>query len=247
MYIWEIKPNDPEDWPQHLITVINGRRNIDKFIEGCSSSPKAIKHNVSAEESIAKIIKILNLNDTNLANTITVFCDNNINIQYCFHQDYVETYPNKLENVYNYFTSIITSDVFSVCGNAVFIKTDNNNNLLDLSEEELFSILANIYFLKSYQVLNGELSEITFINITSHINKALGLLKLTKLANWEFYYDKEVGDLGFKKVDINNYNGLIILKRKELNDIAKNYIIEDSDSRGVYEDLNENIVNLLFL
>lgn len=251
MYIWVIEPNNPEDWEQHLIKIDNGRRNITDFVESCGINEKVCKHNVSSEESMEFIVSTLELDERSLANTVTIYQDNNYIIQYCFQQDYVEAHPNKYENVYNYFTSIITSDVFCVFGKSVFLKIDTKTKkLLNLSENELFSILANIYFIKSYQVLNGELREVTFLNVTSHILNELKDMKVHKIADWEFYISNnnpiDLTDLGLDKVNINDYNGLVILKRKFINDIAKNYILDDSTSRGVYQDLDEDSLKLLF-
>jgi hypothetical protein len=258
--VWIIKPHFPGDFPHTLITIKDGRRYTEDFVRACQNlsfvSSTDINNN---DEFIALCSEVLELNDNNRASTVDISKD----IQACYMQDYVY-YINDLVKekgeeylpkgvVHNYFATLTNINGDNVYGNAVLYKVDGKK-LIDLEGEELFEHLSNFYYLKTYQVRGGELVEITFPNVEPIVAEALKDKRKHVLDLWEFYIgnDVEMTDLGIKPVDIKDYEGLIVLKRKEnmslvwkaIEDLKKTRRADDL--RGLYEDVNKEYIKGFF-
>lgn len=254
MRIWQIGPNAPSNWNQSLVKIQGGRRIIDDFVDDCETNECVTSINVtSGDESIKYIIDTLELNKSNYANTLTIYEDLLCCIQVCYQQDFIEARLNdreKLQNTYNYFSSIINNDVNLIFGNAIFTKTNKDKQLVDLTARELFSILANIYFFTTYQVRDGELAEITILNSKDYVDNNLKDMSSNIIGNWEFYMPPtskgDITSLGIELVDINDYNNLIVLKKREITDISAQHINLDKYTRGIYQDLSEDTIKQLF-
>jgi hypothetical protein len=155
--------------------------------------------------------------------------------------------------VHNYFGTLINVNGDNVYGAAVFFKI-NDKTLTDLGGEELFEHLCNFYYLRTYQVRNAELVEITFPNIEPVIADCMKDKKKHVVDLWEFYMNNDVDmtDLGVSPVPISSFEGLIVLKRKEhmgpvwaaINELKKSQRADDL--RGLYEDINKEYIKGFF-
>lgn len=259
MRMWIIEPNNPEDWDHQLITIRDGKRDSHDFIKSCIKNKVVSSSNVNNnEESLNIIIQKLNLDRTKMANTITLFEDSSSIIQFCYHQDFIECNSKNLEGkYYNYFASIINNEISNIFGNAVFFEINKDNNQLnDLDPTKLFNFLANLHFVKTYQVRNGDLQEIAFPNIKGIIHSALKDKTFHSIQNWEFYMSKnsngDITDLGIEPVDINNYNDLIIFKQKPQHEVTSQLIdegkinIEENTIKGYYDDVDIKYIENFF-
>lgn len=258
--LWIVKPHLPSDFPHTLITVRNGCRDTADFVKACLNLPFVSSTDIRDNDDFIQLCSnVLDLNDNNRASTVDITKD----IQVCYMQDYIY-YINDLVKekgleylpkgvVHNYFATLTNKEGDNVYGNAVIFKLDGKR-LVDLEGDELFEHLCNFYYLKTYQVRNGELVEITFPNIEPVIGDALKDKHKHVLDLWEFYIGKEVdmSDLGIKPVDIKQFEGLIILKRKENMSLVWKAIEElkktrrGDDLRGLYEDVNKEYIKGFF-
>lgn len=258
MHLWLISPNVPETWSQNLIKIIDGKRNIEEFIE--DSLRKNVINKIefnNNEEFVLLINEKLNLNEHNVVNTLTIFEDKNYIIQFCYQQDYIEHYKpstaQESRKVYNYFASMISNDIENIFGNVLFFKIKKNEKkLVNLTSEELLNLLANLYYVKTFQVLNNELVEIAILNNQGYINDAFKDRKKIERMGWEFYLgNNNLEDIGLEPAKINDYNNLIILKKKSTHEISDNLIKENNinpnELRGVYQDLSLEYVEKLFI
>lgn len=257
--MWIIKPNIPEDWNQQLIKIIDGKRDTSEFIESCIRYPFVSTEIVDTmDESMQVIFDKLELKSDMLANTITVYENKEYIIQYCYQQDYWDYHkPGPDVKCYNYFASIINNENENTFGTAVFFQIDKkNNSLMDLPPENIFNILASLYYVKLFQVRNGSLHEISFPNDKKIIEDMMKDKKQHILDTWEFYIDKDaqcdITDLGIELVDINQYNGLIIMKHKAENELNASLIQQykiqlDNCIKGYYMDINEDYVSNFFM
>jgi hypothetical protein len=253
--MWLIDINDTNDWPVNSIKTIDGKRSLDYFIKECKNLSFIKKIILDDQKNFFIVLgEILNLNEQTLVNTLTIYEDSKIIIQFCYHQDYTNYYEPKL----NYFSTIInnTSDV--IFGKACYFMVEKETKkIIDLPLETLLSFFANIHIFTTYQVRNGDLEEISFPNIKGHIDDLFKDYKKHVIYNWEFYIPKtnesELLDLGIKEVCIYKYNGLIILKLKEDNSIDVNkddnmkINVDLKQIRGIYIDLEKNYLSKLFL
>lgn len=250
----------PGDFPHTLVSVRDGCRYTDDFIQACKNLPFVSRVDVASNDEFVELCnRELELNESNLATTVDISKD----IQLCCMRDYVH-YINDLVKekgeeflpkgvVHNYFATLVNLHNENVCGNVVVFKTEGKK-LVDLEAGELFPFLANFYYVKTYQVRNGELVEMTFPNNEPVIRDLMKDKKKHVVDLWEFYISKDVdmGDLGFKKVDMKDFEGLIVLKRKENMSVVWK-ALEDvkvtqkpEDLRGLYEDLDGEYVREFF-
>jgi len=268
---WIIYPHQPQDFPHSLIKIKDGVRYIDDFIKSCQSLPFITTIDIESNDDFINIsTDVLNLNEQNRAATLNLKENNNDNtyIQLSYMQDYIY-YINDLVKekgeeylpkgvVQNYFGSLVNNQNENIYGNALVFKVDNKK-LVDLEATEIFSLLCNFYYVKTYQVRNGELVEITFPNLQPIIADALKDRHKHVLDLWEFYgpQNMDYSDLGVVPVNISDYEGLIILKQKEnMNEVWKALKqveekeginkVPKNDIRGLYEDLNKEYLQGFF-
>jgi len=254
MRIWEITPNKITEWDQSLIKIIDGKRISEDFINNCEINDNVKSINIkTSEESMNYIIKSLELTKESYANTMTLVEDATGIIQFCYQQDFIESRMmdnEKLQNTYNYFASITNNDISYIFGNVIYFKVDSKNNLIDLTPTDLFGVLASIYYVSTFQVRDGDLYEITLLNSIDYIESMFKDMNCNKKNGWEFYLPKsnnsDMEELGIDLVDITDYNNLIILKQRDVNDISEKYKNTDRYARGVYQDLNEYTIKQLF-
>jgi hypothetical protein len=252
--MWLVDINNLDDWPVNNIKITDGKRNLDDFIEECKKLPFIKKLDLDDPKDFFVVLgNALNLNEKTLANTLTIYEDDEQIIQFCYHQDYNNYYEPKI----NYFSTIINNTSEIVMGKACFFMTNKSSKqIIDLSFEKLLTFLANIHIVKTFQVRNGDLEEICFPNIKGHIDELFKDYNKHLIYNWEFYIPKNIIDvdleiLGIKEVCIHKYNGLIIFKVNENNSIDNESIkknnIDTTQIRGLYLDLEKNYLSKLFL
>lgn len=258
--MWIIKPNLPEDWNHNLIRINEGKRDTSEFIEACLKAPYIKSELVdSNDESIKVIYEKLEINSEMLINTLTVYEDKDIVIQYCYQQDYYQYHkPTDGASCYNYFSSIINNQTENVYGNAVFFQINKEDKkLMDLNPETLLELLASLYYVRAFQVRNESINEITFPNDKKYISEMMKDKNNHVIDNWVFYLDKnangDITDLGMELVNMKDYNGLIIMRQKDGNDITMQMVMEgkikydDSFMKGVYIDINKKYVEKFFM
>lgn len=252
--MWLIDINNTDDWPVNSIKIIDGKRDIDNFIEECKKLSFVKKLKLDNQSEFFVVLgNALNLDEQKLVNTLTVYEDNEYLIQFCYHQDYVNYY----EPEFNYFSTIINNTNEIVFGKSCFFMVDKaSKKIVDLPIEKLLLLLVNIHIFSTYQVRNGDLEQICFPNIKGHIDDIFKDYKKHKIYNWEFYIPKindedDLNNLGITEVCIHKYNDLIILKMKEDNSIdnenVKKNNIDLNQIRGIYLDLEKNYLSKLFL
>lgn len=252
--MWLIDINNTDEWPVNSIKIVDGKRYINDFIKECKKLSFIKKLELKDQSDFFIVLgNALNLDDKKLANTLTVFENNDYLIQFCYHQDYVNYY----EPEFNYFSTIINSTNEIIFGKSCFFMVEKiSKKIIDLPLENLLSLLVNIHIFTTYQVRNGDLEEISFPNIKGHINDLFKDYKKHKIYNWEFYIPKiddedDLHNLGINEVCIHKYNDLIILKSKEDNSIddenIKNTNSDSNQIRGIYLDLEKNYLSKLFL
>jgi hypothetical protein len=252
--MWLIDINNTDDWPVSNIKIVDGKRDINDFIDECKKLSFVKKIELSDQSEFFVVLgNALNLDEQKLVNTLTVFENNDYLIQFCYHQDYV----NYNEPEFNYFSTIINTTNEIVFGKACFFMIEKTSKkLVDLSLEKLLSLLINIHIFSTCQIRNGDLEEICFPNIKGHIDDIFKDYKKHKVYNWEFYIPKiddeeDLYVLGIKEVCIHKYNNLIILKTKEENTIDDENIkknnIDLNQIRGIYLDLEKKYLSKLFL
>jgi hypothetical protein len=206
-------------------------------------------------------IETLGLNEKNRANTISM----GKSMYICYMQDYI-MYVNQVVTekgksalpdgvVHNYLASLVNIEGENVHGNAVVFKLDDKD-LVDADKNDVFEPLANFYYVKCFQVRNGELVEFTLPNIEPVIADLMKDKKKYRTDLWEFYMPNDspadLSELGIDKVDIRDYNNLVVLKRKEhmgpvwdtLASLKKQ--IKPEDLRGLYEDLDREYIKRFF-
>lgn len=251
MRVWIVKPNRPDQWDQHLIRIVEGRRDTADFVQASAASLCVTSESVeNGADSMHVIARALGLKPDMLANTQTVFEDRTCYVQFCYHQDYMQYFrPTDTLACYNYFASIISNEVEHVFGTAVFFQVDKaTNQLADLSSERLFDLLANLHYVRAVQVRGGELVEVAFPNIQGYIRNSLKDKKRHILHNWEFYLSEgskgDPTDLGIEPVDMGDFEGLIILLRKSRHETTLEMIeqgklkLDEDQVRGVYGDVD---------
>lgn len=253
--MWLIDLNEKDDWPINNIKIVDGKRNIDEFIKDCKKLSIITKLELDDPKNFFIVLgDALDLNEQTLANTLTIYEDNDSLIQFCYHQDYTNYYEPKI----NYFSSIINNTSEIIFGKACFFMIDKaTKKLIDLSLEKILILLANIHVFTTFQVRDGDLEEISFPNIKGHIDDIFKDYIKHSIYNLEFYIPKtnindiNLEDLGLNEVCIYKYNGLITLKIKEDNSIDNENIkknnIDTNQIRGLYLDLDKNYLSKLFL
>lgn len=240
----------PDVWNTSLIQIKDGKRDTTDFVDDCIklSWVKEIKTNNSMET----IINELKLNNENIGNTMTVYEDSQFNIQFCYQQDYLEEHEiTDITPQYNYFASLLNNTVDTIFGTTIFFKIDIINNIIvNLPACELFDLLANLHFIKTFQVRNGDLCEITLPNLPNKINDMTKDMQVHNIDKWKFFMPKDspgdITDIGVELVDINKYNGLIFLLGKPDNELTNKYINEQT-VRGSYFDLSESYIKKFFI
>jgi hypothetical protein len=252
--MWLIDINETEDWPISNIKIEDGKRNIDDFIKDCKKLSIITKLELNDPKDFFVVLgDAININEQTLANTLTIYEDNDSMIQFCYHQDYANFYEPKI----NYFSTIINNTSEIILGKSCFFMIDKTSKkVIDLPLENILMLLANIHIFKTFQVRNGDLEEICFPNIKGHIDNLFKDYNKHSVYNLEFYIPKtntdiDLSDLGINEVCIHKYNGLIILKIKEDNSIDNESIkknnIDTNQIRGLYLDLEKKYLSKLFL
>lgn len=260
--VWVVRPHLPSVFPHTLIRIVDGQRQTDEFVKKCATLSEVSCVDIDDNDQFLGLcIKELGLNQKNRGNTISL----GKSLHMCYMQDYVAYINDAVKErgeealptgvVHNYFGTLVNIEGENVHGNAIVYKLDENQ-LVDANEEQVFELISNFYFVKCYQVRNGELVEITFPNIEPVIAESLKDKKKHLVDCWEFYLPPDaqcdITDLGVKQVDINSFNNLIILKRKEcmkdvwnaLADLKKK--LRPDDLRGLYEDLDREYIKGFF-
>jgi len=260
--VWVIRPHLPSVFPHTLIRIEDGHRQTDEFIQKCAALSVVSCVDVDTNDSFLKLcIDELGLNEKNRGNTILL----GKSLHLCYMQDYVSYINDMVKEkgeqylptsvVHNYFGTLVNLEGENVHGNAIVYKLDDTK-LVDAPKEEVFELISNFYFVKCYQVRNGDLGEITFPNIEPVIAESLKDKKKHIVDCWEFYLPSDaqcdITDLGVKQVDINTFNNLIILKRKDcmkdvwrsLDELKKK--LRPDDLRGLYEDLDREYIKGFF-
>lgn len=256
---WIIRPNLPSDFPHTLISINNGCRDSTDFIQACKSLSFVSSIDIESNEEFMRYCgEVIGLNEENRGTTVDV----SPTVSLCYMQDYigyindvvkekgVEHLPQGV--VHNYFATLVNLHGENVYGNVIAYKLDGTQ-LVDLEAEELFDFICNFYYLKTYQVRNGELHEIVFPNMEPVIQDYMKDKHKHVIDFWEFYISKNVdmSNLGIKPVDIQDFEGLIIFKRKEnmsevwkvIDDLKK---VRPDDLRGLYEDVNKEYIKGFF-
>jgi hypothetical protein len=166
--MWLVDVNEKDDWLVNNIKIIDGKRNIDDFVNESNNLQLIKKLELDDPDKFFVVLgDVLNIKEGYLTNTITVYEDNNSIIEFCYHQDYTNYFEPKL----NYFSSIINNTSEIIFGKACFFMVDKTSKkLIDLSLEKLLSFMANMHVFTTCQVRNGDLEEICFPNIKGHID-----------------------------------------------------------------------------
>jgi hypothetical protein len=251
MNIIVINDNMPDFWDFSDIKIENGKRNIDYFISTYKKNDKIkiIKiKNDDGSDFMNSLIKYTNATKETLLNTIKIYIHPIYDIEMTYNSDY-----NYTNNNFNYIATVINLEAINVYGDAIFFKINKKTKkIMKLELDELLSCLINFYYIKTYKLINNEFDEITLNNFEPEIERQFKDYNKKQEDNWEIYSENDIKDFNLKeKNDINKFNNIIFLKRKENIGEISNYLkkenkpINETDFRGIYYDLDkENILTL---
>jgi len=248
--IWKIKANQPNDWDFNGVEIVQGKRQINDFINKNISFINSIKiKNDDGSDFLNKLSSELNCTSESYVNTITVYkhCDYIIQCSYRSDLDY--------NNGFNYFGTIVNLEAVNIFGSAIFFKLENKK-LVNLEKEDVLTLLINFYYVKTYRLTSGNFEEISFNNFEPDIDRILKGYTVKKINNWYVFSDDKksnIENLKESENDINEFNNLIWLKKKgyygEIFETLESLNLDNNregDLRGIFMDLDIDIIRKTF-